>query len=836
MEIQALTIEYRENPIGITELNPRFSWRYDSKSGEQQQSYRILVSMEGRDYPTVWDSGEVNSAETINIVYNGLELESSRVYHVHLLIKTTSGHIVEKKACFETGLLNENDWYGLWYGSAAFGNGGTLWIRGVFSLQEKEIKRARIYLAAIDYHTLYINGEKVDDRLLAPSFTDYTKRITYVTYDVTKFLNSGKNCVGIEVAQGFTGRKTAMMQMFVEYADGDVSFRGATGIGEWAIKITQNLRSSIYGGERYDAFLGEDEGWTLANFDATEEKGWGWPIPYVEGGERVSETLSPIKVLQWFKPISQNIVSKNCIVYDFGKNRNGWCKIRVCGDKGDKVIIKYAEAIDENGMVDRRNLRAAKCIDEYVLSGNGEEAFAPKYSWRGFRYAEVMVVGNATLLDIEAAHIANSIEKVGEFYCSDESLNRLHEMAVQTEANNQVSILTDCPQRSERLGWLNDLTPRIYQNVNNYDMAVFFEKISKDILDTQLPSGEIADTAPFMGGGRPADPVCVSYLLLGWFSYRYYGNRKLIVEHYESYAKWVSFLVGNFNKYILENTIGIGDWVYTDLEQKTDRGYVSIAYIIWHLQLMVEFSKILGKEKQLEEYTELKEQFTKFIIEKYYDAVTCNFAAGTQAANAMALSIGFAPINDREKILNNLIENIISKSKHSTSGNQGYRHLFSVLGDAEYVDLLVDILKNPEYPGWGYMLSNAATTVWEGWEKETTSERNSFNHPMFASYDLLFYQYIAGLRIDNNAYACNFITLHPTFVEGLDFVKCSLKTVRGGLQISWERKNGVIYYNLVVPQGITARIELGEKVFLDGNPIQYGKIVQAGNYSFVIYV
>lgn len=841
MKITCLKTEYLTDPIGLMTPNPRFSWSYEGDDPAEQKSCRILVSASHYGESDLWDSGMILTAETVNIEYRGKALGSSGQAFVTVHTTDVQGRTYEATGSFEMGLLEPDgyiDWQGQWLGNNALSDSSTYLIRHEFVLKEKPIKRARIYLASTDYHILYVNGEQVDPRLLAPSQTDVTKRVAYITYNVTDFLHGGTNCLGIRIGQGWSGQKLAIAQIFCEYRDGEIFTHGSgAGPNEWSIKSTPSLHSSIYAGERYDPNLAKEiEGWTKPGFRAKRTDGWSFTNWSISRALKVPDLLEPIGVVATYQPIEKVPISPTVTVYHFPKNIAGRCRILITGETGSRISLRYAEMLKENGEIDQTNLGTSRSTDTYVLQGCGTEDYVPTFTWHGFSYVQAETEGNVTLLAIEAEHIRNTVESVGYFHSSDDDLNALHQMAVQTESNNLLSIMSDCPQRDERMGWLNDMTPRLYQTVNNFNMALFFDKVSKDILDEQLPvRGQIAETAPFKSGGQPADPVCISYLLLGWFSYRYYGNTRLIREHYESYKKWVNFLLEESPGYIC-NYSNVGDWVSPSLydEEKVDKLYVSTAYVIWHLKLMAYFAGLLNKEEDRAYFDSQVQKCTGAIISRYYDEETANFDKGSQAANAMALSIGFAPKKDRERILHNLAEDVMKKGYHSTSGNQGYRHLFSALGDAGYADLLVKVLKNPDYPGWGFMLKNGATTVWERWEKDVTTEMHSFNHPMHGSYDLLFYQYLGGITVSDDAYACNKIHIHPSFVPELDFVDCSLQTIRGKIVSSWKRVNEHIEYTLVIPQGAKAKVSLGQQAVLDGASFQDGRILSAGKYCFRI--
>ena len=125
-------------------------------------------------------------------------------------------------------------------------------------------------------------------------------------------------------------------------------------------------------------------------------------------------------------------------------------------------------------------------------------------------------------------------------------------MAAITEANNEHSILTDCPQRDERFGWLNDVSTRVFQAVYNYRLDRFFDKVDDDISLGQDRQGRIADTAPYYTGGRPADVTSLSYLLLATESYRFFGDLEAIKKNYLHHRKWVDFLLSHSQDFIMK--------------------------------------------------------------------------------------------------------------------------------------------------------------------------------------------------------------------------------------------------------------------------------------------
>lgn len=833
-----LLTDYRQNPIGLNTANPYFSWKYQTDAGAQL-SYRVGVSStqekaEKQEYD-LWDSGSVASARCTGIRYEGKPLSSLAQCYVRVTAECEKDVAESDIGTFETGLLEQSEWQGKWISVPVNFQGGTLRARKRFSL-EKEVRRARVCVCGLGYHELYINGTKQGDAVLNPGVTAYDKRVLYCAYDIGSDLQKGDNVIGVELGYGWYCGRKLIAQVYVEYTDGTV-YRDytANGYGWWmgGAPVTEN---SIYGGEVYDARIESvyPLNWATADYEPTWENGWMYPlIVEAPGGVLEAQSIDEIRVCGTFPEIARTRISDTVTVIDVGQNLAGWARIRVRGERGAAVTLRYAEGLKEDGTVNQLNLRSARCSDTYILKGEGTEEWAPRFTYHGFRYVQTEISGKAELVSLTAEYVHSDVRPAGTFVCSDEALNRLHRNAAITETNNLHSIMTDCPQRDERFGWLNDLGSRLYQTVYNCGMERFFPKFAADITDTMDDHGGIADTVPYFTGGRPADPVSIAYLLIPLFSYRYYGDPSVILREYDGMKKWVDFLLSRSDHFIM-NYSYYGDWVppacFEDVA--TDRFYVSSAYLFWHLKLLAQIAAIAGKEEDAATYASLAESSRKAFNEKYFDASEKRYASGTQAENAIALSLGLCPPEYASAVAAHLEEDAVRHGHHSTCGNVGYRHFFYAMSDYGYTDEVLRILKNPAYPGWGYMLANGATTVWERWEAEMQNEMHSFNHPMYGSYDAWFYRYLAGIAVQEDAVGCDKIAIDPRYPETLSFVRATFETVRGTIESGWERTDGKIVLTVTVPPTVSAAI-MAEGV-CDGKPFAKGSVVGAGTWKIIL--
>ncbi len=826
IQIYDLRTEYQTHTVTAS-TRPAFSWKCRNLSGTA--SYKLAVSssraLAEKGVGDVFDSGVIAGMPAL-VEYGGEPLLTRTAYFAKVTVFSGEESAQSEICEFETA-PSKADFLGTWMAMPVNNQGGTALFRKRITLKTGRVARARAYICGLGYHELFVNGAKAGNAVLSPAVSDYAKRMFYIAYDILPMLKQGENVFGIEVGHGWLGSKKVLAQFYLDYENGETEEYHSSVNGGWWVGHSPTKDNSVYGGETYDARR-EDvvpKFWASAEFEPSWSTGWMFTIySPAPDGELLPQPLEEITVSDTYPAVSVCEKGKGVFVYDVGANIAGWARIRARGERGAKIKLKYGERLAPDGTVNRINLRTAKACDTYILKGEGEEEFAPRFTYHGFQYVQAEICGNAEILSLTGEHVHNNVRIAGSFSCSDENLNKLHEIAVRTELNNQHSVLTDCPQRDERFGWLNDWGSRFYQTVYNCGMERFFPKTLFDISDTQLDGGEIADTAPFYTGGRPADPVCVAYPLLAVLSYTHYGDPRPARENYAGIKKWVYYLLSRSDNYIMDYSY-YGDWVYPGCyeAERADGLCISTFYLYWHLALAERVARIAGMSADEKEFHRHAEKCAAAINEKYFNEKLASYSRGSQAENAIALSLGLVPEKHRERVAENLYSNVKEHNHHSTCGNIGYRHLFYMLSEYGHADEVIRVLNNPEYPGWGFMLREGATSVWERWEKEMDVEMDSFDHPMFGSYDAFFYRYLGGIGISDDACGCDKITVAPVCVKELDFVDCSFDTVRGKVVSCWKRENGTINYHIEIPASVTAEIVLCGKKCVRGE----------GSYDFV---
>ena len=856
MKLQNIKVNYLTDPLGIDcAVPPVFSWEYSDEFNLKQLGYRILVSESETELESgtgeVWDSGFVESDVSCGIEFNGVSLKKQTEYFFKVFTKTNKGDLESGICKFETALV-QKDWDGvLWIVSSLNTSHSSSYVRVNFRLQGKPIKKARAYVAVLGLFEFYINGKKTDDYFMNPIISDNNIRLKYLTYDITPYLTQTSNALGIFLSQGWTDLKRSRYIIDVFYEDGTSERLTSSTQTHWEVGGPV-VSSTLYEGEVYDANIAETyKKWATTDYTINGRKcfmDWG-VCQRVE--DRLNLKMQPqqlpgIKVVERLEPVSKTVLTDGRVVYSFGRYLSGWVKIKVKGSKNSSVTMQFAEQVNDDGSLNLTTLRYARCRDKYILCGNGEEEYSPRFSYRAFIYVEIATEGDAEVLSVVAEYIKTDVDPIGSFNCSNPILNRLHKMIYDTEGSNQNSMLTDCNQRNERFGWLNDLCSRIYQVINNYDMSVFLEKIIEDITDTQDETGAIADTAPnYFVGKRPAEPAAVCYLLAGRFLYELYGNERVIKKYFANFKKVVDFYYGLTENGILYFTV-YGDWVPSYPNNDADirrniysqTGAFSTQIMFWYLDEIVKLAKIIGDEQAVKEYSEKRNYIREKLNEKFFDYEKGYYGSGTQTENAFPLVLGTCPDGREKDVYNAMVKNVKNLGNHFSCGNLAYRALFDALirnGDCELAE---KVLTNPEYPGWGFMAAQGSFSVWERWEKDVTHlVMHSLGHPMFGSYDICFYQGLAGIRTQENCRGMSEFTLSPAFNEDISFVECSIKTVKGTVQSNWHRDGDRIVYEFSVPSNTTANLMVdGEILSLpDGiTKTENGYKCVSGKYRIIL--
>ncbi|MCX8171517.1 MAG: family 78 glycoside hydrolase catalytic domain, partial [Candidatus Bathyarchaeota archaeon] len=799
-----LFCEYCIEPMGIDVSKPRFSWKLTHhERGRMQSAYQILVASSeenlARDFGDMWDSGKVNSNRSVNVEYAGKPLESGGVYYWKVRWWDDKGQVSSwsRIARFEMGLLKPEDWRAKWIG------GGNL-LRKEFVLDGK-VKRARVYVSGLGYYELRVNGCRIGDRRLDPGWTDYAKIVLYTTYDVSNYLKEGRNAIGIMLGNGrynvkpyrrehrafmpahkHYGEPRAILQLIIEFSDGRKELIVTD--ESWKASKGPIIDDDIYDGEVYDARL-EKDGWDLPGYD---DSSWD-NARAVEppGGIMASQaTFPPIRAVKILQPVSISNPKPNVYVVDFGQNFTGWVRLTVSGPRGAEVKLRYAELLNPDGTINTAPNRGAKSTDIYILKGSGVETYEPRFTYHGFRYVEVTgYPGALSINNIEGIVVHTDVESTGGFSCSNQLINNIHRNVLWGQVSNLMSIPTDCPQRDERMGWMGDAQLSAEEAIYNFNMVNFYTKWLRDIKAAQSEDGSVPDVVPPYWSFYPADPAWgTACIIIPWYLYLYYYDKRVLEENYDVMKRWVDFLSSKAENYILKFS-KYGDWCPPGqiVSLNTPGEIVSTLCYYEDVLLLSKIANVLGKTEDAEKYHDLAEKIKDAYNKRYLrgdhytalEAIIPGSPIGySQTANATPLYLDIVPPDKRESVVKRLLDDVMTAHDHHVNtGIVGTRYLLDALTKCGYADIAYRIVTQTTYPSWGYMIEEGATTIWERWEYLTGPGMNSHNHIMFGSVDAWFYKALAGINADPSCPGFEKIVIKPHIVGDLTYVGASLRTI-----------------------------------------------------------
>lgn len=861
--IDDLKCEYLKNPLGIDAARPRFSWKLRGlRNGVFQSAYRIVVSGSGE---VLWDSGRCECGECVGIEYAGKPLSSAQRCTYRVSVWDQDGSVSESSGddWFETGLMSPEDWKGCFIGFPGYARVScSQFLRQDFDLAEPPAK-ARAYVCVPGYFEFYVNGVKMGDAVLEPAASEWSKTLYYVTYDITPYLQKGRNVFAVVLGNSLANHwywyrlMRLLFQAYLTFADGRTLELHSAPDTSWTGTTFPISYCDVYGGETYDSRF-ERAGWNLPNDTFEKSLPFGpWhfyasilpePNQTYEGHSHVklffsrfrplrmphpggvirAQMVEPIKVMRSFTPVSVTTPKPSVYVADMGENMAGWIKLNAKGDKGKILSIKYAEVLYEDGenkgLLNRESLSfSAEPIevqrDRYVFTGQETgESYEPRFTYHGFRYAQIEGLDYCPdVSDIMAQKVYSSVEEIGSFTCSDPLLNQILANYKRTETSNLHSIPTDCPQRTERCGWLNDMTVRAEAAVYNYGLNNLYHKWMQDIHDAQdHESGAITDTAPFHRGLAPAAPVSSSYLIAAWACYEHYGNKKILSDFYDGFKAWAEYLYDNSSDGIV-NYSYYGDWCppiefgYPDarglgVSRITPGPLVATAYCAYNFILLAKIAKALDRLDDVTQFERKAHEITQSYNRHFFDDKTIQYMTGNQSSNAISLYMGFVPKEHRQAVADKIAQDLRKHDMHFTSGNLCTRYIAELMSEYGYIDDIYEVMTKRDYPSYGYMIENGATTIWERWENKTGKAMNSHNHPMFGSVCIWFYKHIAGIRPCADQPGYKHILIEPRIPSKLTFADCSIETVRGRLVSNWKKEQGRLSFHIEIPVCSTAEL------------------------------
>jgi len=399
--------------------------------------------------------------------------------------------------------------------------------------------------------------------------------------------------------------------------------------------------------------------------------------------------------------------------------------------------------------------------------------------------------------------VHTAVSPAGNFSASTQILNDIQHLILWGQKTNLHSIPTDCCQRDERMGWMGDAQVTAEEAIMNFDMAAFYTNFLRTIRDEQAADGSITDTVPHLWGQRPADPAWgTAYPLIAWYMYQNYGDRRLIEDYYDSLKKYVEFLRSKAENGLLKYSY-YGDWVAID---KCPGSLVSTFYYYYDTKILADMARLINRQAEAQAYDRLAAEIKAAFNREFFDQKTRHYGP-TQTANALPLFIGLATDKERGSAWSELFNDLVYEhDSHLTTGIIGTKYILDVLTSTGNSDLAYDILTRTDFPSYGYMIKNGATTLWEIWQKREGPSMNSHNHPMLGSIGAWFYRALAGINIAPDSVGYKKLVIKPQMVRDLTHASGSLSTINGEVGCAWSKGDRHVKLEAVIPVGSEALI------------------------------
>ncbi|MCB1126319.1 MAG: family 78 glycoside hydrolase catalytic domain, partial [Verrucomicrobiae bacterium] len=708
----------------------------------------------------------------------------------------------------------------------------------------KAVRRATAYYSGLGLSELYLNGRKVGDEELSPGLTEYTKRVFYVTHDVTEHLQQGANAVGVILGNGrffaprlgeptstrTYGYPKLLFQMRVEYTDGtsDLLVSDAS----WQLTTEGPIRGNCeYDGEEYDARR-EMPGWTRAGFQdplgakpSSEGLSRSWEAAQVveaPGGVLSAPMMEPIRITEVLRPVAVTEPQPGLFIVDMGQNMVGWPRLRVTGPRGTRVTLRHAETLKSDGTLYLDNIRGAKVTDTYTLKGGDAETYEPTFTYHGYRYVELRgYPGQPDLTTLEGCVVNDDLERTGQWLCSNPLLNRILRNVYWGVRGNYRSLPTDCPQRDERQGWLGDRSAESRGEVYLHDIAALYAKWVQDFADGQKPNGSVSDVNP------PYWPLFSdnitwpsSTVIIPGHLWEQYADTRVVERHYPSMKRWMDHMAG-FMKDGLMPRDNYGDWYVPpedpklihsqDPARKTSPVVLGTTYYYHCCRLMARYARLLGKDADADAFDTQADALETAFNQKLYDPAKGWYDNGSQTSCVLPLAFGMVPVDAQGRVFAHLIDKITNEShNHIGTGLIGGQWLMRTLTAGGRADLAYQLASNRSYPSWGYMIEKGATTIWELWNGDTADPAmNSGNHVMLVG-DLIiwFYENLAGIKSDPAHAGFGRLLMRPEIVGDLKFVQSSFASPHGMIRSYWRRNGERLEWHVTVPPNVTARVSV----------------------------
>jgi alpha-L-rhamnosidase len=824
--IDPVTFERSADGLGLGSARPRISWKLPDNSADQNAYELELTRADG-----VTTTGRIPSPDRYLVPWPGDPLTSRERVRVRVRVWAGTGDAPSRwsaPAWAEAALLDPADWRaqpagGAWDAGQS-GDRRPARVRREFTLA-RPVASARLYATAHGVYEAEINGRRVGDDVLSPGWTVYGRRLRYRTYDVTDYLTEGPNVIGAWLGDGwYRGRlgfnggtrdiygtdQSWLAQLEITHDDGTLTTIATD--ATWQAAPSAIITSSLYDGEVHDARL-EAPDWTPAT------------VRHRDPATLEPADSPPVQCTASIAPVTTTRRDDGSYLLDFGQNLVGRLAITVTGPRGARVTLRHAEVLT-GGDLATRPLRQARATDEYILRGQGTEAWEPRFTIHGFRYAVVSGwPGELTTGAITARAYHTGMPRAGTFHCSDPLVQRLHDNVRWSMRGNFIGIPTDCPARDERLGWTGDVQVFAPTALLLYDCIALLDSWLTDVGLEQLPDGTVPWYVPVIPGPPTWTPVGPGagwgdvVALTPWALYQATGDVKLLRKHHRAARAWVDLIASLAGPARLWDTgFQLGDWLDPTAPPSdpaagaTDRYLIATAYFAWSARHVALAAGALGDDAAASRYDELADEVAKAFRGRYVLDDGC-LASDSQTAHAIAIAFGLLEDGHATRRAGDRLAGLVRENGYRiATGFIGTPLICDALTSTGHTETAYRLLMQTECPSWLYPVTQGATTIWERWDSLrpdgtlNPDGMTSFNHVALGAVAGWLYRVVAGLAPAAPGYQR--ISFRPRPGGGLTSAAASHATPHGRASISWQLAGDEMRVTMTVPPNCSAAAEL----------------------------
>tara|TARA_R110000868_G_scaffold199758_1_gene446381 strand:+ start:9094 stop:11754 length:2661 start_codon:yes stop_codon:yes gene_type:complete len=855
--------QYTSDLIGLPRQGLRLFWTLEARPASSVIGYQVQWRDGGDDART----GEPAVGDgALGVLAPGGDLPAGAERHYRVRVATENGWSAwSDELTVEAGV---DEMTGRVIGVESPRAGASPYLRREILLRAAP-QRARLRASALGIYELTINGSRVDDEHLSPGWTAYQERIVVATHDVTDLLTEGENVVGAILSDGwYRGRLGwrhrdaiygdqlgLIAQLEVDYADGtrevfttDQAWRASTGA------VTA---SSIYDGTDTD-LTREPIGWNRPGFD---DAGWR-PVQELAVSADLFEprVAPPVRTVAEF-PMTVTATDERSTL-DSGQNISGWVRLVVRGTKGSIVTVRHAEVLEPDGALHVAALRSAKATDTYVLDADGKHSLEPRFTFHGFRYADV--VGDVEILSATAVAISSDTPKRGHFECSLPALNRLHENVVWSQRDNFVSVPTDCPQRDERMGWTGDAQAFSATANTLFDSETFWLSWLRDLSIDQDADGSVASVVPnvlidsdFLLDGEPTSLMGRAgwgdaATIVPWSVYESYGSTEVLSQQLGSMRSWVDHLRRRAgDETVLPTEFQFGDWLDPDApgdrpwEAKVSADFVANAFYARSAQILAAAERLVGDASAAEEAAALAERVGEETWRRWGGQ-----ARTSVAGLALAIEFDIAPAAQRAELGEELARLVRETDGRITTGFLGTPLVLPALARTGHLDEAYLMLLRRDSPSWLYQVDHGGTTIWERWDAiqpdgsihqgamDTGDSMISFNHYAYGAVIDWVYRSVAGIAPDIEDPGYRLTRFAPRPAVGIDWARASVDTRLGAVSIDWRCEPDALTMSVAIPTDargvLDAPVTERSTITVDGVETSNGSMLAPGSHTIVV--